>query len=715
MRNIEYPDLELLFRPKSIAIVGASASEDPTAMAAHPLKHAVEQGYQGKLYPVNPKREEIRGLKCYPSVLDIPGEVDAAVIIVPAAVVANVLRQCAEKGIKMAVILSGGFAEAGEEGKKRQAEIVEIVKETGIRVVGPNCNGLRNVLDRVALGSSPAQAIAFPGRLGCVTQSGGVLSAVVARFADNDVGLTYFVNAGNQADLEVCDYAKFVLDDPNTDVLVMYVEGFKDARKFLDIADLALEKRKPLVIMKVGRSELGAKVARGHTASMVGSDEVFDAVCKQKCITRTDDYDTFTASATAFLKCRLPEGDGVGILPISGGAMAVTVDYIASAGLSIPETSLKTQEEARNMLPNYPASGEMKNPFDVSAAMILEREEVLKEAVKLFARDENFHIIVAVITELPKLDVRYMANALIEAAKVTKKPVIVLSPRGKLHEEEANMLTENNIPILRSTKECAQVITSLTKYSQATKRLGESGEVAEPEVSVNVEEVKKWLKSAGKVLTEYESKELLARYGIATTKEATAKSPEEAVRIAEKIGYPLVLKIDSPDILHKTDAGAIKLNIRNQTELKDAYNEIIANARKYDPKAEIRGALIQEMIEGGREIIVGMSHDAQFGPILAFGLGGVFVEVLKDTSLRVAPLTRKDAEEMVTEIKGYRTLEAFRGYAPADVEGIIDTLLKLSKLSVDLEDVISEIDINPLVVLEKGKGVKAVDALVVLK
>lgn len=468
-RNIDYPNLELLFRPKSIAIIGASATDDPTAMAAMPLRYAVEEGYRGKIYPVNPKRDEIRGLKCYPNVLDIPGEVDAAVVIVPAAFVTGVLRQCAKKGVKMAVVLSGGFAEAGEEGRKRQAEILEIVKETGIRVVGPNCNGLRNVLERVALGSSPAQKIAFPGNLGLVTQSGGVLSAMVARFADNDVGLTYFVNAGNQIDLEICDFAKFILDDHETRVLGMYIEGLKDAQKFLDIADIALKMRKPLVVLKVGRSLLGAKVARSHTASITGSDEVFDALCKQKSIIRVDDYDTFVAGIVALLKCPLPEGDGVGILPISGGAMAIAVDYISMAGLSIPDTTIKTQEAARKLLPNYPASGEMGNPFDVSAAMILEREEVLREAVRLFADDENIHIVLAVITELPELDVKYMANALIEALRTTRKPVIVLAPRGRLPEDEVKLLTKNRIPILTSTEQCAQAIKSLETYRKAIK------------------------------------------------------------------------------------------------------------------------------------------------------------------------------------------------------------------------------------------------------
>ena len=277
----------------------------------------------------------------------------------------------------------------------------------------------------------------------------------------------------------------------------------------------------------------------------------------------------------------------------------------------------------------------------------------------------------------------------------------------------AEILTARNIPMLTTNLECFHAIAGLLRFSQAVKRYEETKQPAEPRVSVNVEEFKKSLKATGKALTEHESKELLSRYGIPITREATASSIDEALRIARTIGYPLVLKIDSPSILHKTDAGAIKLNIRNQTELIEAYHQVMANVERYEPKSQIRGVLIQEMIENGREVIVGMSRDPQFGPTVVFGLGGVFVEVLKDTSLRVAPITRVDAEEMVKEIKGHKILEAFRGRPEADIEGIIDTLLKLSKLSIDLVDVVSEIDINPLIVLDKGNGVKAVDALIV--
>ncbi len=716
--NIEYPNLEPLFWPKSVAIVGASASDDPAKLAAVVLRIPMEHGYQGKLFPVNPKRDTIRGLKCYPSISDIPEEVDAAVIAVPIFAVADNLRECARKGVKAAVIISGGWGEAGAEGKKREDEIEEICREAGIIVCGPNTNGLTNVIGRVFLGFSPAQMFVTPGRLGWVAQSGALTTSWVLRFVDKGIGFSHFASAGNQVNVEVCDYVRYMLDDPNTDVIGIYLEGVKDVQKFLDVADLALERRKPLVVVKVGRTELAAKAAMAHTAAMAGSDLVFDAICKQKGITRANDYNDMISDCLVFLKCKPPRGDRVGIITTSGGVTALTIDHAAAMGLRLPELTLKTQQEGAKILPGYPATGELNNGFDLSAAMVLETPPLLNKTVELFVNDENIDIILAVVHSLHKEHFENAIRAFAAASKGTDKPIFLLAPRGSIvasSEEAADILRETDIPVLTTNLECMHAIKSLVRFTQAVTRFEQSKQLVESQVSLNVLQVKESLKPTGRALTEHESKSLLSRYGIPVTRGAVASSAEEAVQIARTIGYPVVLKVDSPNILHKTDVGAIKLNIRNETELATAYLQVIANAKRYEPKAEIRGVLVQEMIEDAREVIVGMSHDPQFGPTIVFGLGGVFTEILKDISLRVAPITRIDAEEMVKETKGYKSLEAFRGRPEADIDGITDTLLKLSKVSTDLGDVISEIDINPLMVLERGKGVKAADALVVLK
>ncbi len=712
-KQTEYSNLEPLFRPKSIAIIGAT--EDPKRVAGLPLKYAIDHGYKGKLFPVNPNRDTVLGLKCYPSVLDIPEEVDAAVIVVPAGVVPDMIEQCAKKGVKAVVIGVSGFAEFDEEGRKRQDRIVEIARRSGMRICGPNTNGLLNVHEGISLGYSFAQEVAIPGGLGYVTQSGALLSATVPRFARRNVGMSYFVGAGNQADLEVFDFVRYLIDDPKTKAIAVYVEGFNDPRKFPEVADLALEKGKPIAMLKVGRSELAVKAAKSHTGSLVGSDAVVDAICKQKGIARVDDFDELIAVSSVFLKCKLPKGNRVGVISSSGGAIGMIADHTMNVDLRFVDVSDKTKKEASKVLPWY---GEFKNPFDIAGAGSRATQDIdlARAAVNFVLNDENIDILLAVITPMDRRGTQNYLQAIVEASKTSEKPVILFSPMASLREEEDEIFARGDIPMLTDSAECAKALDALIKFSRALERRRESKEASGPSVSINVKDIEKGLQKLGrKILSENESKELLSQYGILSTEEALAGTSEEAVKIAAKIGYPVVLKVDSPDIPHKTEAGVIKIGISNKSELIDAYNGIMGNAKKYAPEAKIRGVLVQEMVSNAREVIVGLSYDPQFGPVIMFGLGGIFVEVFKDVSLRTAPLTRADAEDMIKEVKGYETLKEFRGKPEADVEGIVDVLIKVSRLATDLGDVLSEIDINPLMVLDKGKGVKAADALVVLR
>ncbi|MDI7261427.1 MAG: acetate--CoA ligase family protein [Thermodesulfobacteriota bacterium] len=713
MKRIEYPNLEPLFRPRSIAVIGAS--DDVMKPSGLPLKYALDHGYKGKLFPVNPNRETVQGLKAYPSIADILEDVDACVIVIPAAAVPKAVQQCADRGVKAAVIGVSGFAELDEEGKKRQNEIEEIAKRSGIRICGPNTNGLLNVHEGISLGYSYAQEVVIPGKLGYVSQSGALLSATVPRFTQRGVGMSYFVGAGNQADLEVFDYVRYLIDDPNTNAIAVYVEGFKDPQKFLNVADLALEEEKPIVMLKVGRSELAARAAKSHTGSLVGSDAVVDAICKQKGVTRVDDFDELIAVSSVFLKCKPPKGNRIGVISSSGGAIGMVADRAMGTSLNFTDVSVKTKEEASKVLPWY---GEFRSPFDIAAAgsRATQEIELARAAVNYVLNDEGVDILLAIITPMDRRGTQNYIQAIVETSRTSEKPVVLFSPMAGLREEEEKIFAEGDIPILADSAECVKALDALIKFGQTLERRKESKGPSEPPISVNVEEIKEGLlKLRRKILSEHESKELLSCYGIPSTKETVVGSTKEAVEVANELGYPVVLKIDSPDITHKTDAGAIKLGISNQTELIDAYNEIITNSKKYAPDAKIRGVLVQEMVKEAREIIVGMSHDPQFGPVIMFGLGGVFVEVFKDVSLRVAPLTRADTEDMIKEVRGYEILKAFRGKPEADAEGIIDILLKVSRMAIDLGDIISEIDINPLMVLDRGKGVKAVDALLVLR
>ena len=713
MKRFQYPNLDAVFHPQSIAVIGAS--DDVAKVSGQPMKYILDSGWKGKVYPVNPTKENILGYKAYPSITAIPDPVDAAVIVIAAAAVPKVIQDCADKGVKAVMIGVSGFAELNENGKKLQAEIEAIANKAGMHIVGPNTNGYMNVLDRVTLGYSYAQEVVKPGRVAYVSGSGALISATVPRFAKRNVGLRAYVGAGNQANLELCDYVAYFLDDPQVDVITMYVEGFKTPAKFLDIADRALAKGKPIAILKVGRSEMSAHVAKGHTGALVGSDAIFDAICRQYGIARVNDFDELIATTAVLARYREAPGNRIGVISSSGGAIGIIADQCMKYDLRFPDLSAKTKEAAAKVLPAY---GEMTNPFDIAAAGATapQKPELSDAAVRFVLDDENIDILVTTIHPMDKRGTMNYLLGIVHAAQNSTKPIIMFCPMGGLREEEEAVLMQAGTPVVYDGAELAVALDGIVRYSEARRRLNALKQTSSETTSpVNIISIKESLKTGKKALSEHEGKSLLAKYGLPVTKEELATSQKQAVSLAGKMGYPVVLKVDSPDIMHKTEAKAVKLNLRNADEVKAAFNEIMANSKKFAPNAEIKGILVQEMAPAGREVILGVSVDPEFGPTIMFGLGGVMVEVLRDVSMRVVPVSRFDAEAMLKEIKGKKLLGPFRGMAEADTEAIIDAILKLSKLAEDLSDTISEIDINPLVVFEKGRGAKALDALVTLK
>jgi len=711
MSRFQYPNLDSLFRPKSIAIIGAS--DDVNKVSGQPMDYLMRAGYKGKLYPVNPSKEMILGYKAYPSVLAIPDPVEAAIIVIAAPAVPKVVEECGQKGVKGIFIGVSGFAEASESGKQLQDQIEETARKYGIQINGPNTNGLFNVIDRQGLGYSFAQEVVKLGKVAYASQSGALISASVPRFAKRNVGLAYYVGVGNQVNLELLDYVGYFLSDSRVDGITMYVEGFKTPEKLADIADMALEMGKPMAMLKVGRSELSAKAAKGHTGALVGSDAVIDAMCKQKGIARANDFDELIAITSVYNRFKTCRGNRIGVISSSGGAIGIIADQAMKYNLQFPDLTAKTKEEGIKLLPTY---GEIRNPFDIAAggAVALQRPELTKTIIPLILNDPNIDVLICMMHTMDPRGTMNYVNAVVEAAKTTEKPIIVFLPAGYLREGE-DVLASANLPTVNDGAEAVVAVNALIQFTEAVKRHQSAGASAKVSVNVDVAEVRRGLLAGPKTLTEHEGKSLLAKYGIPVTRETIVRSSHEAARAAQDIGFPVVMKVESPDILHATDAGALKLNIRDAAEAMAAFDEIMANSRKHAPGADIRGVTVQEMVPAGREVIIGMSRDAQFGPTVVFGLGGVFVEVLKDISMRVVPVSRFDAQDMVKEIKGARMLEPFRRMPAADVDAIIDVILRVSRLAQDLGDIISEIDINPLVVLEKGKGARAVDALVVLK
>jgi acetyltransferase len=706
-------DLSRLLDPESVAIVGVS--ENPARIGGRLFKYLTKHGYQGRLSLVNPKYQELNGVACYPSVSDIPFPLDCALIAVPGKYVLSVLSECADNKVGSAVIFSSGFAEMGQAGKQAQNQIEELARTKNLRICGPNCIGLINFNSHIALSFSQLLETdkLIPGNIGFISQSGALGGSLVNRAQDQKIGLSYFISSGNEADLEVSDYIKYlVLHDPYTKVIAAVMEGFKNGAKFIEAAELALEHQKPLIVLKIGETEVGQKAAASHTGSMTGSDAVIDAVFNQKGVIRVHHYDDLLQTAALFSKrCKL-QGNRVGILTSSGGAGIIMADYYTKLGLTVPEPSEKTNTLASKEIASF---GRIANPFDLTG-QIFSDPDMFKRCMKLFVEDENFDIVQVNVSMVAGQSSEQRSTMLLESIGESTKPIVSWWAAGSLSEPGIRKLNGSQVALFKSPERCAAAVKSLVQYHGFLKiPSGPDLSTSDTDDSISTPKARDLLAAGDKSLSEHRSKTLLELYGIPVTREQVAESPREAARLAEEIGFPVALKIDSPDILHKSEAGAIRLGVNSRAEVIRFYDEIIAKAQVHNPNAGINGVLVQEMIPDGTEVMIGMSQDHQFGPTIAFGLGGIFVEVLKDISLRVTPLSQSDAEQMVKEIKGYPILQGVRGKKRSDIDAIVDVLLRISRLSRDWEDTIAEIDVNPLIVLDEGRGVRAADALVVLK
>jgi acetyltransferase len=495
-------------------------------------------------------------------------------------------------------------------------------------------------------------------------------------------------------------------------VITVFLEAVRNVEKFYETVDLAHERGKPILVLKVGRAEVGSRAAASHTGALTGSDEVYDAVFKQRGIIRLEAFEDLFEASSLFSKYKPPKGDRVGMLTTTGGGATVLADMCGTLGLSFPQPSEDTVRISSQWLPDFASRA---NPLDVTMSGV---GGGYSKSLDLFLRDGNFDIIIPVVGTSAQFEPEMGVKPILERDKTIDKPVVCfLNPNA---EEALKLLERQGIPTFRTPEACARALKYLVDYGKFLEKYGRAGvsPPAEPSVDlVDLGGIRKYLDSIdpGQPLNEFQSKRVLAQYGIPVVNEKIATSLEEGLAIAQEIGFPVVLKVLSPDIAHKTEANVVKLGIPSQESFRKAYAEVVENAKRYGSDARIEGVLVQEMVQGGTEVIVGMSHDPQFGPTVMFGLGGIFVEVYKDVSMRVAPLTRTDAEEMIQEVKGSVLLKGYRGREKGDLEGVIDVIMKISQLAMDLRDEIIELDINPVIVLEQARGVKAVDALIVRK
>lgn len=553
-----------LFSPKSIAIVGASA--DTSKFTGRTLKYLIKHGYQGKIYPVNPKYSQLMGIPCYPSVTDLPEPVDNAFIQIASTSVIEVIKECAEKGVKTAVIHTAGLAESGEVGKQKQLEIKNIGRLSGMRICGPNCAGLINVLENVAL--TPVVALELdrltPGRIGFVSQSGGMMGSLLTRAEARGIGFSYLVSTGNEGDLDATDYIEFMLEDAHTDVIIVYLEGFRNIERFLEVADLSLQKEKPIIILKVGKSEAGAKAATSHTGSLTGSDEVYEAIFKQKGIVRVKGLEDLFEAASLLSKFKPHSGNRIGIVTTTGGVAMLIADECSDYGFQFPRPSAKTLDIIAKGLPSFAS---FSNPLDVTMSGV---GIGYGKAINLFLQDENFDIVMPIVGTSSQFAPEMGVKPILERNKETNKTVVAfLNPNA---EEALCLLERNGVPTFRTPESCARILKNFRDYGRFLEKRKRSELETGPK---NIEfdsrisiQVKRILSAHASILNEFESKKLLSLFGIPVTSERMVSTLEEAFDATREIGYPVVVKLVSSDIPHKTEAGVIVLGIRDDHELR---------------------------------------------------------------------------------------------------------------------------------------------------
>jgi len=708
-------DLQPLVAPRSIAIVGASKSNP---YASRLLVNLPGGGYTGRLYLVNPRQESIDGIACHPSIEALPEAPDLAILVVPQRAVLEVLDACGRKGIRAALIISAGFGEAGEAGRAAQGEIRRIAASHGMLVCGPNCLGIANVLAPAMMHSYTGLPVPR-GNLALVSQSGAMaFASILSPAADRGVGFGIVVSSGNEAVVDTVDYVRHFVRDAEIRVIASLLEGLNPGRgrAFLDAAAEAADAGKPILVCKVGRSEVGSRQVVSHTGSMTGSDAVYDAAFAQAGVIRVADPDDLFEVASAFSRCPAPRGEGIAILSTSGGLGVVLADKCGVHGLELPPLSPETaQRLAKGDL--FLVVGDLGNPLDMRG----QGSQHLPELLDLFIRDDRYHVL-TVALGLPAVGERAMqiARDLIDVAGKTEKPLIVLwmgsrlDTEGRASDQDGfRTLETSRVPVFASPEKCFKALHALVGYHRFRVRRA-AGRGGGPLLAgVDAAAARAFLEGRHGTLDEVDARRLLALYGVKGPREALVRDAEEAARAAREIGYPVAVKAVSPGLPHKTEAGAVRLGLRDERSLREACGDVLASVARHRPDAQVRGLLVQEMVADGREMIVGATRDPQFGPVVTCGLGGVFVEVLRDVQRRVPPFGADEARAMIAGLAGAATLGPFRGRPAASVDAAVDAIRRVGQLALDLEDRIAEIEINPLMVTPGGAV--AVDAIVALR
>jgi len=686
-----------------VAVIGASRS--PGKVGHDVVENLISFGFKGAIHPINPKSQEILGLRCYPRVTEVPGPVDLAVISVPAVVVLEVLKDCAAKGVEAVVILSAGFKESGAgeaKGAKLEQELVNFAREHGIRIIGPNCLG---VLDSYScLNATFAAARPVRGEIGFFSQSGALCIAVLEWSKAQRVGLSRFVSLGNKCDVSEIECLRALADDPHTRVILGYIEGIDEGRAFLELAK-KVSLKKPIVLFKGGVTMAGARAASSHTGSLAGSEVAYQAAFRQAGVLRARSLREFFNLALFLALQPVPEGPHLAVVTNSGGPGIIAADATEKSALELPTLGAQTVEKLRKVLPPHAS---FYNPVDIlgdaDAARYISNLEIVFE-------DEQINALLLILSRTATVDPLELSKRLKEIKR--PKPITACFLGEKSVQAAKKELLRTGIPPFEFPEEAVRTLEEAWLYRFYLQK--PKDKEYHPRVDFGrASQVFRTARGEGRqALYDYEVREVLEAYGFRFPKSLLARTTEEAVLAAQVIGYPVALKVVSPAILHKTDVGGVRLNVKDEGELRSAFIEITSNIRRLRPDISIVGVLIQEMIPGGREVILGFTKDHQFGPLVMFGLGGIYVEVLKDVSFRLAPFGRQEAREMVREIKSFPLLKGVRGSKEADIEALVDCIVRFACLVSDFPE-LAEGEINPLMVLSKDKGAVAVDVRLIL-
>lgn len=700
---------DVIFYPRSIAIIGAS--REPGSVGQSLLANVIDSRFKGIVYPVNPKSKGILGIKCYPHVRDIPDEVDLAVIVVPAPLVPDVLEDCGRKGIRGAIIISAGFKEIGGEGVQLEQTVKDIIKDYSISLVGPNCLGVVNTDPDSSMNATFGTLMPGEGNIAFISQSGALCVAVLDYAKEANIGFSKFISMGNKAGINENDLLLYLRDDPKTDVILMYLEDLVNGREFMNIArDITSHPThpKPIIALKAGRTIVGAKAASSHTGSLAGSDRVYDAIFNQCGVLRGETLEEIFDYVKVFSRQPLPQGKNVAIITNSGGPGILATDSCIRYGLNIASFSSETKKVLQKILP---PTASLNNPVDLIAEA---QHEQYQATLKQILQDNNVHSAIVVLTPTAFTDVKKVAEAIVQTAPPFKKPVVCCFLGVYDVSKGIEMLETSGIPSYRFPESAARVLAEMSRFTWWLKR----PKTGIRTFRVNRKKARHIIDSVQEekrpFLLEHEAYEVLQAYRFPVIKAILAENENQAVKAARKIGFPVVLKIVSPDVLHKFDFGGVKLNLRDSQAVRCAYREICENVHSNNPKARILGMIVEEMAPEGKEVILGMNRDPQFGPILMFGMGGIYVEALEDVTFRLAPIRELTAEMMIKRTRTHKILEGYRGGPVYDTEAIATCLKRLSQLVVDFEE-IEELDINPLIVYEKGRGCRIVDARIILR